>query len=80
MTVQVPVQDSAYPDSVVRAALATLSVRPTVPEAEELGLLPFVVGDLAGFHVDDVLRGRAVMLSDMPSGKDSHQGSEYRRA
>ena len=65
------VQDSAYPDSVVRAALATLSVRPTVPEAEELGLLPFAVGDLAGFHVDDVLRGRAVMLSDMPSGKDS---------
>ena len=72
VTVQVPLQDSAYPDSVVRAALATLSVRPTVPEAEELGLLPFVVGDLAGFHVDDVLRGRAVMLSDMPSGKDSH--------
>ena len=71
VTVQVPLQDSAYPDSVVRAALATLSVRPTVPEAEELGLLPFVVGDLAGFHVDDVLRGRAVMLSDMPSGKDS---------
>ena len=70
VTVQVPSQDSAYPDSVVRAALATLSVRPTVPEAEELGLLPFVVGDLAGFHVDDVLRGRAVMLSDMPSGKE----------
>ncbi len=71
VTVQVPSQDSAYPDSVVRAALATLSVRPTVPEAEELGLLPFAVGDLAGFHVDDVLRGRAVMLSDKPGGKDS---------
>ena len=41
VTVQVPEQDSAYPDSVVRAALATLSVRANVPEAEELGLLPF---------------------------------------
>jgi len=71
VTVQVPAQDSTYPDRVVRAALATLSVRSTVPEAEELGLLPFLVGDLAGLRVDDVLRGRAVMLSDKPGGKDS---------
>src|SRR5271170_4351609 len=61
VTVQVPAQDSTYPDRVVRAALATLSVRSTVPEAEELGLLPFLVGDLAGLRVDDVLRGRALM-------------------
>jgi hypothetical protein len=67
VTVQVPEQDNAYPDRVVRAALATLSVRPKVPEAEELGLLPFAVGDLAGFHIDGVLRGRALMLSDSPS-------------
>ena len=64
VTVQVPEQDSAYSDHVVRAALATLSVRPNVPEAEQLELLPFAVGDLAGFRVDGVLRGRAVMLSD----------------
>ena len=36
VTVQVPSPDSAYPDSVIRAALATLAIRPTVPEAEEL--------------------------------------------
>jgi hypothetical protein len=64
VAVQVPEQDNAYPDRIVRAALATLSVRPKVPEAEELSLLPFAVGDLAGFQVNGVLRGRALMLSD----------------
>lgn len=71
VTVQVPEQNSSYPDPVVRAALATLSVRSNVPEAEELGLLPFSVGDLAGFHVHDVLRSRALMLSDAPKSSDS---------
>jgi hypothetical protein len=64
IAVQIPEQDNAYPDRVVRAALATLSFRPKVPQAEELSLLPFAVGDLAGFQVDGVLRGRALMLSD----------------
>ena len=68
VSVQVPEQDSAYSDRAIRAALATLSVRENVPEEEELGLLPFTVGDLAGFHVDNVLRGRAIILSDMPGG------------
>jgi hypothetical protein len=64
ITVQVPEQNTTYPDKVVRAALATLAVRAKVPESEELDLLPFAVGDLAGFKVDGVLRGRALMLSD----------------
>lgn len=63
VTVQVPERDSTYSDRVVREALATLSVRAKVPDAEQLDLLPFAIGDLAGFHVDGVLRGRAVMLS-----------------
>jgi hypothetical protein len=67
VTVQVAEQDSTYPDRVVRAALATVSVRAKVPEAEELGLLPFSVGDFAGFHVDGVLRGRALLLSEAQS-------------
>jgi hypothetical protein len=81
VTVQVPEQDDAYTDRVVRAALATLSVRPTVPQEEELGLLPFAVGELAGFHVDGVFRGRALVLSDAhsesfkDSSKDSSEGS-----
>jgi hypothetical protein len=72
VTIQVPEQeDKTYPDRAVRAALATLAIRTKVPEAEELGLLPFSVGDFAGFHVDDVLRGRALMLSDATGAKDA---------
>jgi hypothetical protein len=67
VTVQVPEQEQAYSDRVVRAALATLAVRPTVPQAEELSLLPFAVGELAGFQIDGVLRGRALVLSDAHS-------------
>lgn len=66
ITVQAPDQDTTYSDRVVRATLATVAVRDKVPDAEEFGLLPFSVGDMAGFHVDDFLRGRAVMLSDTP--------------
>jgi hypothetical protein len=67
VTVQVPDQDALYPDKAVRATLATLAVRAKVPESEELTLLPFEVGDLAGFHIDGVMRGRALMLSDAPT-------------
>jgi hypothetical protein len=66
VTVQVPEKDTTYPDKVVRAALASLSIRAKVPESEELSLLPFAVGDLAGFNVEGVLRGRALMLTDAP--------------
>lgn len=71
ITAQVPEQDKTYPDRTMRAALASLSVRAHVPEAEELSLLPFTVGDLAGFHVEGVLRGRGLMLSDRPNTADS---------
>jgi hypothetical protein len=66
ISVQVPDDDPAYSDRVVREALTTLAARPQVPEAEQLSLLPFAVGDLAGFHIDAVLRGRALLLSDAP--------------
>jgi hypothetical protein len=68
VNVQIPEQETAYPDPVVRAALATLAVRATIPDAEKLSLLPFTLGDLAGFHVENVLPGRAVMLIDTPDG------------
>lgn len=83
LTIQVPDQDASYPDKDVRDALATLAVRAKVPESEELTLLPFEVGDLAGFQIDGVLRGRALILSDpLPSvsndgGKD-HADSNAR--
>jgi hypothetical protein len=71
VTIQVPDPDNAYSDRALRAALATLAVRAKVPEEEELSLLPFSVGDLAGFHVDDVLRGRALMLRDASAAPDA---------
>jgi hypothetical protein len=71
VTVQVPDPDDSYTDAALRATLSTLAVRATVPEAEELGLLPFAVGDLAGFRVDDVLRGRALVLHDVPAAADA---------
>jgi hypothetical protein len=68
VNVQIPEQETAYPDAVIRAALATLAVRATIPDAEKLSLLPFTLGDLGGFHVENVLPGRAVMLIDTPDG------------
>jgi len=69
VTVQIPQNDSSYTERAVRASLATLTVRATMPEAEELGLLPFAVRDFAGFHVDGALRGQLLMLSDAPRGE-----------
>ena len=77
ITVQVPEHDAVYSDHVVRAALATLSVRSSVPEAEELNLLPFSVGDFAGFHIADVVRGRALVLVDT-SGSASKGASDVK--
>jgi hypothetical protein len=68
VTLRIP--DSAkgvYPDSVIRAALASVAVRPEVPIEEQLGLLPFKLGALAGFKINRVLPGRGVMLTDAAS-------------
>jgi hypothetical protein len=64
VTVQVPDHDPVYSEKALRDAFATLKVRPSVPDAERLSLLPFTVGDLAGFKIDDVLPGRALMLEN----------------
>jgi hypothetical protein len=67
VTVQIP-DDAAnlYPDSAIRAALSSVAIRPTVPVEEQLGLLPFRVGDLAQFRIAGVIPGRAIMLTDSP--------------
>jgi hypothetical protein len=65
VTAQIPdTAMTAYPDDVVRAALSSIAMRPTVPVEEQLSLLPFKVADLAGFRVGGLLTGRAVMLTD----------------
>jgi hypothetical protein len=55
---------ATYPDATIRAALMTVSVRPTVPADEQLSHLPFRLGELAGFKIGGVIAGRAVMLTD----------------
>ena len=65
VTVQIPdAAKAVYPDAAIRGMLATLAIRTTVPVEEQLGLLPFKVGELAGFRIGGVMPGRAVMLSD----------------
>lgn len=66
VSVQAPATDNAYSDAAVRAALASLAVRDKVPETDFLALLPFKVGDTAGFHIGNVIPGRAVLLIDAP--------------
>ncbi len=73
VTIQVPEQDEAYTDKVLRDTLATLALRDSVPDAEQLSLLPFIIGDMAGFHIDEVLPGRALMLVDKPPDPASNQ-------
>jgi hypothetical protein len=69
VTVQMPeAAMAAYPDAAIRASLATLAFRDAVPVDEQLGLLPFKVGDFSGFRIAGVIPGRAVMLSDAPAG------------
>ncbi len=67
VNVQAPADDPTYSDAVVRRALKTISVRSNVPQSELLSLLPFKVGDLAGFRIANVLPGRALLLIDAPS-------------
>jgi hypothetical protein len=69
VTVQIPDRaKTRYPDAAVRATLSSLAIRAAVPVEEQLGLLPFKVGELAGFHVGGVIPGRALMLSDAATG------------
>jgi hypothetical protein len=78
VTVQIP-DDAAklYPDSAIHTALSSVAIRATVPVEEQLGLLPFRVGELAQFRIGGVIPGRAIMLTDSPNADpgldvDSH--------
>jgi len=66
VTLRIPdAAKDVYPDSAVRTMLASLAVRPEVPIEEQLGLLPFRLGEMAGFKVGGVLPGRGVLLTDV---------------
>lgn len=69
ITVQIPdTALSRYPAATIRAALASIVVRPTVPPEEQLSLLPFQVNELAGFKIGGIIAGRALMLTDGEPG------------
>jgi hypothetical protein len=60
---------SVYPDAVIRKTLASVTFRPA-PIEEQLGLLPYKFGELAGFHVLQVSPVGGVILGE--EGADSH--------
>jgi hypothetical protein len=73
VTIQVPDEAAnAYPETAVRGALSTLKVRDTIPDEEQLSLLPFHVGELAQFRIGGVIPGRAIMLTDAPKDEPAH--------
>lgn len=61
-------------DEAIRASLATLTVRATVPVEEQLAALPFSMHELAGFRIIRLQPHAAVMLTDGP--KDSIEAAE----
>ena len=64
---EMPEQSKAsYSDAAIRASLTSITARETVPVDEQLSLVPFKLGDLAGLRVVGVVPGRAVQLTDGP--------------
>ncbi len=67
VTVQVPVDaQDAYPDAAVRKALASTTLRASIPRAEILDRMPFTISDFADFKgVRSIVPNRALMLTDV---------------
>jgi hypothetical protein len=57
----------AYPDATLRASLATLVLRDSVPDAEKFELLPYRFRDLAGFRLIQAIPGGTAVLTSGPS-------------
>ena len=53
-----------YSDDVIRASLATLAARPSVPLEEQIALMPFKLTDLSGLRPIRALGGTTVILTD----------------
>jgi len=67
LTVEIPAAaKSLYPDEAIHAALASVTVRKSVPVDEQLSLLPYRLGELAGFRVVRIVGGNLVLLTDGP--------------
>lgn len=72
--VAVMVPESAlktYSDDVIRASLATLAVRPSVPLEEQISLVPFKLTDLSGLRPIRVLGSTGMVITDGASDTPS---------
>jgi hypothetical protein len=75
IAVQVPDDATAkYPDADVRAALLSMTVRPSVPIDEQLRLVPIALTDLSGMRPFRVIPNNAVFLTEGP--KDLLEATE----
>jgi len=73
INVQVPeAARSIYSDTVIRKALATVTFR-LPPLSEQLALLPFKLGNMAGFRVMEVMRVGGVIITDGPTNDITQQ-------
>ena len=54
---------AAYPDAAIRAALATVEVRDSVPIDEQMALLPFRVDEMAGLRALRVMAPNTLILT-----------------
>jgi hypothetical protein len=54
-------------DEVLRAALQTLAIRKEVPPAERLAVLPYKIGNLAGFRIIRSSQNGVAILTDGPN-------------
>jgi hypothetical protein len=64
---EMPVASPApYSDAEIRTTLATIAARPHVPDDEQLALVPFKMGDLAGLRLIRVAPGVAAQFTDGP--------------
>lgn len=55
-----------YADAAIRTALASVVSRSTIPNEEQLKLVPFTIGDLTGLRIVRLLPGAAIQLTDGP--------------
>lgn len=58
-----------YNDAAIRTALASVVSRPTIPNEEQLKLVPFKIGDLTGMRIVRLLPGTAIQLTDGPGNE-----------
>ncbi len=55
-----------YTDAVIRSALTSLASRSSVPDEEQLALVPFKMGDVGGMRLVRVVPGVAAQYTDGP--------------